>query len=116
MIAAPKFRTEPRRRQKLLYAALALVFAALTFDSVFGAHGLISDYRMRLQVREHQQRIGQLEQENREFTQQVQELKTNPAAVERVAHEHMGLVKPDQLVFQLPPASTKTPPASPSTR
>ncbi len=101
---------EPKRRQKLLYAALSLVFATLAFDSVFGTHGLISAYRMRLQLRERQQRIGQLEQQNREYTQQVQELKTDPAAVERVAHQHMGLVKPGQLVFQLPPASKQTPP------
>lgn len=91
----------------ILYVALALFVAALAVDGVFGRHGLITTYRMDLKVRHERQRVQELKQENREFTQQVRELKSNPSAIARVAHERMGMVKPGELIFKLPPASSK---------
>lgn len=95
------------RQQTILYVVLALFVLALAIDGIFGAHGLISTYRMRLQVKQERQQVQELKQENREFTEQVRELKSNPSAIARVAHERMGLVKPGELVFNLPPKSSK---------
>jgi cell division protein FtsB len=103
--AQPQLKPARKRswRQTLLYVVLVLFVAALAVDGVFGAHGLIATYRMKLQVNRQQQKVQQLEQENREFSEQVRELKSDPSAVERVAHQRMGLVKPGELVFELPP-------------
>ncbi len=112
----PELNHTPKRsrQQTMLYAALVLFVLALAIDGIFGAHGLISTYRMRLQVRQERQHVQKLEQENREFTEQVRELKSNPSAIARVAHQRMGLVKPGELVFKLPPASSKPAPQSQS--
>jgi cell division protein FtsB len=107
-------------RRTALYAALVLFVAALAVDGVFGAHGLIVTYRTRLQVERQQQKLQQLKKENREFSQQVRELKSSPSAIEHVAHERMGLVKPGELVFKLPDgksnSTTKQQPPKASTQ
>lgn len=96
------------RRQAVLYAVLVLFVAGLVLDGVFGPHGLIASYRLRLQVQQEQQKIQKVEKENREFSEQVRELKTNPSAIEQMAHRRMGLVKPGELVFKLPPLPPKS--------
>lgn len=96
------------RRQTVLYAVLVLFVAGLVLDGVFGPHGLIASYRLRLQVQQEQQKIQKVEKENREFSEQVRELKTNPSAIEQMAHRRMGLVKPGELVFKLPPLPPKS--------
>lgn len=101
------------RLQRLLYAAVALLIVALAIDGVFGAHGMIATYRLKLKVEKSQQHVNQLEQENKVFADQVRKLKTQPSAIEHVARERMGLVKPGELVFKLPPKSAKQSQPSP---
>jgi cell division protein FtsB len=94
------------RFERYVYAAVALLLVALAIDGVFGAHGTISTYRLKLKVEKAQQQAGNLEQENKVFADEVRKLKTQPSAIENVARERMGLVKPGQLVFKLQPKSS----------
>jgi cell division protein FtsB len=103
------------RRQTFLYAALVLFVAALVLDGVFGPHGLIAAYRLRLQVQQEQEKIQKVEKQNREFSKQVRELKTDPSAIEQMAHRRMGMVKPGELVFKLPPLPPKSAQTTPAT-
>lgn len=110
---------KPKRLEPILYAAAALILAALALDGIFGPHGFIATYRLRLQVQQVQRKTEHLNRENQEFAKQAQQLKSDPSAIERVARQQMGLVKPGQLVFKLPPkpssdsaAGKKTAPAS----
>jgi cell division protein FtsB len=100
---------KPRRRQAILYGAIALILAALFADGIFGPHGFISSYRLKLQVRQAEQKTDQLNRENQGFANQVRQLKSDPSAIERVAREKMGLVKPGELVFKLPPKPATDP-------
>lgn len=103
-----------KRIERILYTLAALILVALVLDGVFGSHGLIATYRLRLQVRQAQQKTEQLTRENQEFAGQVRQLKSDPSAIERVAREKMGLVKPGELVFKLPAKPSANPSASPS--
>jgi cell division protein FtsB len=91
-----------------MYAAVAVLFVALAVDGVFGPHGMIATYRLKLQVQKAQQHVQALQEENKVFADQVRKLKTQPSAIEHIAHERMGLVKPGELVFKLPPKSPST--------
>jgi cell division protein FtsB len=103
-----------KRYETILYSAVALILAALLVDGVLGPHGFVATYRLKLQVRQAQQKAGQLNQENRDFEGQVQQLKSDPSAIERVARQQLGLVKPGELVFKLPPISAAASGAAPS--
>lgn len=98
----------PAKRSRLhrcVYTAVAVLIVALAIDGVFGPHGMIATYRLKLKVEKTQRKVNALEQENKVFTDQVRKLKTQPSAIEHVARERMGLVKPGELVFKLPPQS-----------
>jgi cell division protein FtsB len=102
------------RFERFVYAAVAFLIVVLAIDGVFGAHGLIATYRLRLQVQKAQQNVRTLQEENKVFADEVRKLKTQPSAIEHIAHERMGLVKPGELVFKLPPKSPNAPSLSES--
>ena len=112
----PKQRPGRSRTDSIVYTVFALILIALAIDGVFGPHGFIVTYRLKLQVQQARQKTQELEQENHQFTDQVQQLKSDPSAIEQVAREKMGLVKPGQLVFKLPPKSSSSSGASSSGR
>ncbi len=102
------------RLERIVYMALALALVALVLDGIFGPHGTFAAYRLKLQVNQEQQNLKQLDQENQVYAEQVRKLKTDPKTIEHVAHERMGLVKPGELIFQLPPQSPKQQSAAPN--
>lgn len=89
----------------LLSAAVAL----LLISDVFGTHGVLAMRRSQKQAEEIQKQINQLNEENRQLQQRVKSLKTDPAAVERIAREEMGLARPGEYIFKVAPHGTETP-------
>jgi cell division protein FtsB len=89
----------------LLAAGLLL----LGIHDVFGAHGFLAMRRTEKEVLQLQDEIDRLNHENQALAQQVNALKTDPEAIERVAREEMGLAKPGELIFKLPANPTPDP-------
>jgi cell division protein FtsB len=91
----------PFWRRNLL-SLLALGLLALGIHDVFGAHGYLAMRRTQKQVEQLQGEIDRLNRENQGLAQQVNALKTDPEAIERVAREQMGLARPGEMIFKLP--------------
>ncbi len=53
------------------------------------------------------QRIQQLEVKNKQLEQERQFLQNNPAYLEKVAREKMGLVRQGETVYKIVPANTQ---------
>jgi cell division protein FtsB len=83
----------------LLGAALAL----LLLQDIFGTHGLIAMRKSQKEARQVQQEITSLDQENQKLEENVRALRSDPAAIERIAREEMGLARPGEYIFKLPP-------------
>ncbi|MFZ0334486.1 MAG: septum formation initiator family protein [Candidatus Acidiferrales bacterium] len=91
----------------------ALVFCLLVLQDVFGGHGLMAMHRSKVQMQAIQAQIDKLDQQNRDLQQRIQNLKTDPSAIEKIARDRMGLARPGELIFSLPPkpdAKPATPP------
>ena len=60
--------------------------------------------------------IQQLNKENQELQQRIQSLKSDPATIERIAREEMGLARPGEYIFKIQPKSNdpSAPPAQPT--
>jgi cell division protein FtsB len=86
----------------LLCAALAL----LLLQDIFGTHGLIAMRRSQQEAAQVHKEILQLDAENRQLQERVKALKSDPAAIERIAREEMGLARPGEYIFKLPPKSS----------
>ncbi len=101
------------------YVGLSLGLAALLWHGLYGPRGWLALRRMEREMQEKQRRVQELQQQNMQLGRRIQELKNDPAAIERLARQRMGLVRPGELVFKLPstPSSTgrgagAAPPAS----
>lgn len=95
----------------LLCSALAL----LLLQDIFGTHGLIAMRHSQLEAKEVQKQISQIAAENQRLEEQVKALKSDPAAIEHIAREDLGLARPGEHVFKLSPRSNRAAiPASPA--
>ena len=97
---------------------IAAALALLLLQDVFGNHGVLAMRRSEQEAREVQRQINQMNEENRQLEQRVKALKTDPQAIERIAREEMGLARPGEYIFKIPPkagdASTASPSSQPS--
>jgi cell division protein FtsL len=93
---------------------LAAAFALLLMQDVFGTHGVLAMRRAQQEAKSVRAEIDQLNQENSQLQENVKSLRTDPAAIERIAREEMGLARPGEYIFRLSPKFSATP-AAPST-
>jgi cell division protein FtsB len=82
---------------------LASGVALLLISDVFGTHGVLAMRRSQKQAADIEKKIEQLNQENRQLEDRVKALKTDPAAVEHIAREEMGLARPGEYIFKVLP-------------
>jgi cell division protein FtsB len=87
---------------------LGMVLVALAVHDVFGAHGFLAMRRTQKQIEEIRGNIDHLNRENTALGGEVQSLKTDPKAIERIAREEMGLARPGEVIIKLPPPDPST--------
>lgn len=97
------------------------VLAALLVAGVVGDKGVLQLWRLRADVTSLHREVQTLEAENERLSRAITELTDNPAVIERIAREELGLVRPGERVLRFPrtpppgtlPDATLTPPRSP---
>jgi cell division protein FtsB len=77
----------------------------LVLQDVFGTHGVLAMRRSQEQAADIQKEIDQLNQENQKLQDRVRSLKSDPAAIERIAREEIGLARPGEYIFKIPPTN-----------
>jgi len=88
---------------------LGIAFLMLLIHDIFGPHGVIAMRRTQREIEQIRQQIGKINAENKSLAEQVNSLKTDPKAIERIAREEMGLARPGELIFKLPDTPKPTP-------
>jgi cell division protein FtsB len=78
-------------------------FALLLLQDIFGTHGVLAMHRSQVEARKIQEEINQLEKENQALQNHVKDLKTDPATIECIAREDMGLARPGEFIFKTQP-------------
>jgi cell division protein FtsL len=86
-----------RKRRLVFVALLAIVITVL---SVGGNRSLVKIYQMSKAKAELYRDIARRRQSNEQLTLEVQSFAHDPARVETIAREELGLVKPGEVVYQ----------------
>src|SRR5579863_6624237 len=73
----------------------------LTWHVVYGSHGLSIWQQKRAEDRALQKEIQRLEQENADMQHQVDQLQSDPDAIERQAREKLHYAKPGEVIYTL---------------
>lgn len=103
--------SQPFFRRNVRYF-FALAFFLLLLQDVFGTHGLVAMRRSKAQIQAVQAQIQQLDQENQELQQRIHSLRTDPAAIEKIARDRMGLARPGEMIFRIPESPNSHAPQS----
>lgn len=82
----------------LLLAALTLMVGA----GLFGDRGALRSWAVYRQKLELQAEIGQLRAEADALRQRIHLLQTDPRTVERLARAELGMVRPNEIIYQFP--------------
>jgi cell division protein FtsB len=91
------------RRKKLLIAGAALLGIYLLSSLVLGEMGMVKYYRMKGQYQALVEDIARLKQDNAKMIREVHALKTDPACIERIARDKLGLARPGEIVYYYRP-------------
>lgn len=82
----------------------ALAVAALCI-AAYGAQSLSRVWQIRHEVESLEREIAGLRAETAQLEATVVQLRSDPDAIEKLARERLGFVKPGEHVWKLPPSS-----------
>jgi cell division protein FtsB len=85
-------------------ATTALAVVALGIIA-YGAQNLARVVEIRREVESLERQIAELRAETAELQATVSHLRSDPEAIEKLARERLGFVKPGDRVLKLPPSS-----------
>ena len=102
----------PARRRRTLQMLLAFVTLVLIINALVGERGLMETLRARRQHQELVAAIDRLRADNARLREEARRLRTDPAAIEALARQELGLIKPGEMLFIIKDAR----PAQPASR
>lgn len=86
-------------KRRSLNIILGFATIVLVVDALVGERGLLEMIRARRQWRAAAAGLSQLRQENTSLREEARRLKDDPAAIESLAREELGLIRPDEYLF-----------------
>lgn len=81
----------------------------LLVQDILGTHGVLAMRHSQKQAANLQKEINRLNEENQQMQERVKGLKTDPATIERIAREEMGLARPGEYIFKTAPKPGEPP-------
>ena len=86
-----------RKKASLLFSVI--VFIALVVGALFGDGGILQLWQERAETQALELEIQRLRVKNSQLAEEIHALRSNPQAIERLAREELGLVRPGETVF-----------------
>jgi cell division protein FtsB len=86
-------------RKKLIIAAGIILLIYFVVSFIFGEMGLVKYYRMKAQYNMLTEEIIRLKLDNAKQRKNVYALKNDPAYIERIARDKLGLARPGEIVY-----------------
>jgi cell division protein FtsB len=88
---------------------LVIFVVVLLVHDVFGAHGFIAMRQKQQEIKKVSGVLDRLNKENALLEQDVEDLKSDPQTIQRIARDELGLAKPQEIIIKLPVAEPSTP-------
>lgn len=95
-----KFKKIPRYQKMLI--VLGIILSLVAGSAIFSKGGLRALFEARRKNWEIRQEIEKLGNENRQLESEIQDLRGNPVAIEKLAREQMRMAKPNEIILAIP--------------
>jgi cell division protein FtsB len=89
-------------RRKAATVGAGLLALGMGYGVMFGHNGLTSFAHKRQEARELQVQMQQLQTENSRLKEQVDQLQSDPAAIEHQAREELHYTRAGEVIYTLP--------------
>lgn len=89
----------PPRRRRILNGLLAFTTVVLFVDALVGDKGLVERTRARQEYERERAALNTVLRENDAMREKIRQLNEDPAAIESIAREELGLIRPGELLF-----------------
>jgi cell division protein FtsB len=86
-------------RRRTVHFLLVFVSLVLVVDALIGEKGLIESMHARRQHREVAASLETIRRENIRLREEARRLKEDPGAIESLAREELGLIRPGEVLF-----------------
>lgn len=87
---------------RIALGVFGLLTVAMLLLAVFNEKGAIEVNAQAKKLRTIESEIGKLDNENKQLTSDIQALRSDPNAIEKLAREELKLVKPGEIVLVTP--------------
>lgn len=81
--------------------------AFILFFTVFGERGLLRIYEMRRERQRIDIKVADLRLENQKLRLSIEALRSDRHQLEKIARKELGLVKPNEIIYQFPVSGRK---------
>jgi len=95
-----------KKKNKANRLFLFLLIAESLFLSIWGINSYYSIYQARKELKKTEEKLTQMELENRELKEQIDNL-ANSFYLEKLAREKLGLAKKGEVVYKILPEEEK---------
>jgi len=85
--------------KRLFAAGIVLIVCVALWKFVVGEMGVVKYYRMSTHARDLRSEIGHMTTDNVRLSREVAALKSDPAFLERMARDKIGLARPGEVVY-----------------
>ena len=87
---------------RIALAVFGLLTVAMLLLAVFNDKGAIEVHAQARKLSAIESEIGNLDKENKQLADEIQALRSDPNAIEKLAREELKLVKPGEIVLVTP--------------
>lgn len=97
-----KFEPRPSRPPvlpRIVRALFVFVAVLIVIDSLFGDRGFVDTLRARREYAALEASVARLKADNARLREQARRLREDPQAIEAVAREDLGLIRPGETLF-----------------
>jgi cell division protein FtsB len=92
---------------------LGIFVVVLLVHDVFGTHGYLAMRQKEQEIHKVSSALEQLNKQNALLEQDVQDLKSDPQTIRKIAREELGLAQPGEVIIKLPAPEQPAPAAKP---
>jgi cell division protein FtsB len=99
-------------RTRLATAGIVILASWLFVHVLFGANGMMVYRQKRSEYHSLERALGQLQKENDNYAREIQQLKSDPATIEKEAREQLHYARPGEVIYVAPPVPPPPQPRS----
>lgn len=81
------------------FLVLFVICLVILVYAVLGDQGFLHLHRLQGELRDLQQQVAEIEDENRKLREEIKRLKSDPECIERLARQELGMLRENETLF-----------------